>query len=187
MEKQLTRKELLENLIQQLQDPFCTLEKYDDIRTILLTSDTFFGLNHLFLAKLFIEDDAPFLNIDEEEARKQLELAIKEGNKNAYYFFYLFYKKTGDYTKARNYLRISYDLSFPDALMAMGKESMEGGLFQKDMAFAYACFRKAILAGKKEGYYYLVLIDTMAGNTQKAKDDYQKAMADGYFLPGVIE
>ena len=187
MEKRLTREELLENLIHQLQDPFCSPEKYSDIRNILFQSDTFNGLNHLFLAKLFLNNDHSLFRIDEKEAERQISLALKEGNKAAYYFLYLFHRRIGNATKARNYLRISYDLALPDAFIAMGKESIDGTLFPKDLSFANACFKKAVLSGKKEGHYYLVLVDTMLGNTEKAEEDYQKAKEDGYVLPGVVE
>ncbi len=64
---------------------------------------------------------------------------------------------------------------------------MDGGLFQKDLSFAYACFGKAIKAGRKEGYYYQVLIDTLRGNIEKAKEDTRRAAVDNYPLPGVVE
>ncbi len=187
MEKRLTREELLENLINQLQDPFCSPEKYNDIQTILFQSDTFNGLNHLFLADLFLKNDRSLFRIDEKEAERQISLALKEGNKAAYYFFYLFHKQLGNATKARNYLRISYDLGLPDAYIAMGQESIDGTLFPKDLSFAYACFKRAVLSGKKEGHYYLLLVDTILGNKKKAEEDYQKAKEDGYVLPGVVE
>lgn len=188
MEKRLTREELLQNLIRQLEDPFCSAEKYADIKNILFTSDTFHGVNHLFLAKLYLDGVKDFLPVDEKECLHQIELALKEGNHNAYFFLYLFYRKVGDFSKARNFLRLSYDRHYPDALLAMGKESMEGILFQKDLSFAYACFRRAIdLGRKKEGYYHMVLIDTMLGNTKRAREDYEKAKKDGVLLPGVVE
>ena len=51
MEKRLTRDELLNSFLRKAENPFTTMEQKNDIRRILMESNTMRGMNHLFLVK----------------------------------------------------------------------------------------------------------------------------------------
>lgn len=186
MEKRLTREELLESLISQAQDPFCSIDKFQDIRNILFRSDTFQGINHLYLAALYLDGDALLFDMDAKKAYDQIALAIKEGNRTAYFLLYRLARKEGDFQKARNALRIAYDSDYPKAYVAMGRELREGGLFPKDDDLAEACFKKAVETKEEAAYVELYALYLERGEKEKADALFQKAKEDGHPLPGVV-
>lgn len=187
MEKPLTRKELLSHLIQQAEDPFCTTQELQDLRNILFQSDTFSGMNHLYLVSLYLKKDFSLFSVSTEEAIHQCERALKEGNKRAYFYFYRIYKDLEEWQKARNNLRLSCDFKDKEGYLWMGKELLSGDLLPKDERQALSFFEKAILAGEKEGYDQLLLYHLQKGDIEKAKEILSRAREDQHPLPGVVE
>lgn len=187
MEKPLTRKELLSHLIAQAEDPFCSTQELQDLRNILFQSDTFSGMNHLYLVTLYLKKEFSLFSVTKEQALEQCALALKEGNKRAYFYFYLVYKKDGDWQKARNSLRLSCDFKDREGYLWMGKELLSGELFPKDERKALSFFEKAIQAGEKKGYDELLFHYLKNGEKEKAKEILVRAEKDSYPLPGVVE
>ncbi len=185
MEKKLTYTELLENLINSAKDPFCDSNKFYDIRNILMTSSNFKGLNHLYLAELYLQDDDTF-GIDEKEALNQIELAMDENNLNAYFSAYRYYRKTNNDPNARNYMRISLDLGLAPAYFEMGKLLKEGTLFRQDREKAAEYFHRSAEAGITDGYFELLSMAVEDGDGYKADEIIKEAKENGIDLPGVV-
>ncbi len=185
MEKRLTYKELLENLINSARDPFCDSGKFYDIRNILLTSSNFKGLNHLYMAEMFLQDDTIF-NVDEKEALNQIDLAMKEKNINAYYSAYRYYRKINDEPNARNYMRISLDLGLANAYFEMGNLLKDGILFRQDREKAAEYYQRAAEAGVKDGYFQMLILAVEDGDEYKANQIIKEAEKQGISLPGVV-
>ncbi len=185
MEKKLTYRELLENLITSARDPFCDSNKFYDIRNILMTSSNFKGLNHLYLAETYLQDDNTF-NIDKEEALNQINMAMRESNKNAYFMAYRYYRKTEDDPNARNFMRISLDLGLANAYFEMGNLLKDGILFEQDREKAAEYYERAGEAGVKDSYFQLLILAIEDGDNDKAQAVVKEAEEHGVTLPGVV-
>lgn len=185
MEKKLTQKELLRNLLKRADDPFTTSEQKYDIQHVLETSSNFQGMNHLFLAQCYFEDHPLFL-ISEGKALTQAYLGLKEGNPISYYYLYRL-EKYRDRQKARNFLRMAVDYNVPKACLEMGRCLWRGDLFPKDEEEAFRCYQKAADLGEKEGYYYMLLLAASKHDIALERSVYEIAKKRQVHLPGVIE
>lgn len=187
MERPLTRKELLARLIRQAEDPFCTTEELSDLRNIIFHSDSFSGMNHLYVVDLYLRKDFSLFSVGFEEALRQCRLALQEKNKRGYFYLYRLYREKGQGLEARNSLRLSCDFQDPLGLLAMGRELLSGELFPKDEGKALSYLERAVQAGRKEGYDDLFFYHLRRGNRKEAEDVVRRAKEEHHFLPGVVE
>lgn len=185
MDKKLSSKALLIYLIKKAYDPFCTADSYQDIKSILFHSNNFHGMNYLYLAESYIEDDFSLFKISQEQAIHFCKKALKEDNPYGYYCLYKIYLKANDLKKARIFLRLSCSSSITEAYLEMGKNYQEGFLFSKDYKKAENYYLKALYLGNKESYFYLLLLALKERKTEKAYKIYSIAEKDNYRLPGV--
>lgn len=183
MEKKLTQKELLNNLIVSANDPFATVEKIEDIKTILSTSKSFSGINHLILVKSYFEEGITPIKITKEEAIQQCNLAIEEGNDIGYFYLY---KLEDDVIKKRKYLNILLLEEYPLAYLEYAKLHHKGIIYKKDLAKAYQYYKKAADKNLKDGYFGMIMIDIETNNLTQQKKDYEEATKKGFKLPGLI-
>lgn len=184
MEKKLTKKELLSNLLTSAQDPFSSTEKVMDIKRILADSNSFDGTNHLLLVEAFLKPmDYPF-PMTKKEAEEQANLAIKEGNHFGYYYLYLL---SNDAQEKRKCLEIASFYGYMQAVLEIAKCYHIGYLFEKNLEKAYTYYSLAANKGERKGYIGMIEIDADLGNKEKQKQDYLKAQEAGFSLPGVIE
>lgn len=183
MEKKLTPKELLRNLIISSQDPFTSTERLEDIKRVLLTSDNFAGINHLYMAKTYLNPEAYPFQISKEEAREQCKLAIQEGNEIGYY--YLYFLADTDIEK-RKYLNLSVLAKYPKAYLEYAKLKHQGIVYEKDIDKAYEYYKKAAHSGLQDGYYGMIQIDIERGDSRKQQEDYDEATKKGFHLPGIV-
>lgn len=183
MEKKLTSKELLRNLIVSANDPFATVERLEDIKKVLSTSKNFAGINHLILAKSYFEDNITPFKLTEEEVKKQCELAIEEGNQIGYFYLYKLAKTD---VERRKYLNISIYTNYAPAYLEYAKLHHKGDIYQKDLNKAYQYYRKAANSGLEDGYFGMIMIDIETNNLKKQKEDYEEAKRKGFKLPGIV-
>lgn len=183
MEKKLTSKELLNNLIVSANDPFATVEKIEDIKKILSTSKSFSGINHLILVKSYLEEGITPIKISKEEAIVQCNLAIEEGNDIGYFYLY---KLEDDEIKKRQYLNILLIRGYPKAYLEYAKLHHKGILYKKDLNKAYQYYRKAADKNLKDGYFGMIMVDIETNNLKQQKKDYEEALQKGFKLPGII-
>ncbi len=186
MEKRLTRDELLNSFLRKAENPFTTMEQKNDIRRILMKSNTMRGMNHLFLVKCYFDEGNPLFHISKKEAIKQAELAYKENNRGAFYYLYLLLKDS-DPVKARNYLRLACAYGNPYAYLEKGKLQHRGILFEKNEKEAFENYKIAAKCGMEDGYYGMLLLASEQGDITLAKEVYKDAMRNGISLPGVVE
>lgn len=185
MEKKLTRDELLLSLLKKARNPFTTIEQKNDIKRILMESNTMKGMNHLFLAQCHF-DDNPLFQVSEEEATRQALLAYKENNTGCFYYLYLLNKNRNE-AKARNYLRLSCTYGNPRAYLEMAKLLHKGILFPKDRVASFNNYKKAARCNLEEGYFGMLLLASEDGSYELEKEIYEEAKKKGFILPGVIK
>lgn len=184
MEKSVTKKELLAELIKSAQDPFASNEKIIDIKRILSSSDSFDGANHLLLVEAFLyPSESPF-PMSLEEAKEQAKLAITEGNHNGYYYLYLL---SEDNQEKRTCLEIASFYGYQKAIIEIAKCYHNGYLFEKDLNKAYTYYSLAANKGNRAGYVGMIEVDADLGDKERQIEDYKKASENGFSLPGVIE
>ncbi len=187
MEKTLTKKELLYNLIKGVQDPFSTAEKQRDIRRILSSSSNFGGLNHLYLARCHFSNRKEPLIVSLEEAKEQALLAIKEKNNVGYYFLYKVKLEKKEYQKAITYLKYMISIGYPDAYMDMANLLYKGVAIEKDDREAYKYYEKATEKDIDKGFFGMLLIASSYHDVKLEKKIIEKAAQCGLVLPGFIE
>lgn len=185
MEKKLTRDELLVSLLKKARNPFTTIEQKNDIKRILMESNTMKGMNHLFLAQCHFEDN-PLFQVDEEEAARQANLAYRENNTGCFYYLYLLNRDKNE-AKARNYLRLSCTYGNPRAYLEMADLLHSGTLFEKDPDSAFKNYRIAAKCGLEEGYFGMLLLASESGRYELEKEIYEEAKKKGFTLPGVVK
>lgn len=185
MEKKLTQRELLNNLLKRAYDPFTTSEQQYDILHVLETSSNFRGMNHLFLCQCYFENH-PLFHVSQGKALTQAYLALKEKNPIAYYYLYRL-ERYRDRQKARNFLRMAVVYNVPKACLEMGRCLRLGDLFEKDEKESFLHYQKASKLGEKDGYYWMLLLASQKHDIELERRIYQEAKLHGVFLPGVIE
>ncbi len=185
MEKTLTRDELLYYLLEKARNPFTTIEQKNDVKRVLMESNTMRGMNHLFLAKCYF-DENPLFQISRKEAIRQAVLAFQENNSGAFYYLYLLLKDS-DPSKARNYLRLSAAYGNPKAYLDMAYYQHHGILFEKNEKEAYQNYSIAARCGLYDGYYGMFLLACEHHDVQLEKQIYHQAEENGFKLPGIIE
>lgn len=183
MEKKLTPKELLRNLILSSRDPFTSTERLEDIKRVLLTSDNFCGINHLYMVKTYLNPDSYPFSVSKDEAFNQCNKALNEGNTIAYFYLYLISEKE---IEKRKYLNLSLLYKYPYAYLEYAKLHHTGTIYEKDLKKAYAYYKKAADNNIKEGYYGMITIDMETGNKEKQIQDYKDAEKKGFKLAGII-
>ena len=186
MEKRLTRDELLNSFLRRAENPFTTMEQKNDIRRILMESNTMRGMNHLFLVKCYFNEEQPLFHISKEEAIRQAKLAYRENNRGAFYYLYLLLKDS-DHVRARNYLRLSCSCGNPQAYLEKAKLQHHGILFEENKEEAFSNYKIAAQCGLNDGYYGMLLLASEQGNIKLARQVYNEAKEHGVYLPGVVE
>lgn len=185
MEKTLTRNELLSYLLDKAQNPFTTMEQKNDVKRVLMESNTMRGMNHLFLAKCYF-DENPLFSISRKEAIRQATLAFQENNTGAYYYLFLLLKDSNP-SKARNFLRLSASSGNPKAFLAMAKYQHDGILFEKNIDEAFKNYKIAASCSLYDGYFGMLLIASEKHDVELEKQIYKEALLKGFKLPGIIE
>lgn len=186
MEKKLSSKQLLRNLLIAARDPFSSDEKISDIKNILSTSNSFEGVNHLILVKTYLDPTLfPFI-ITKEEAFSQAKIAIEERNYAAYYYLYLLYKLDNDIEKARNSLNAAAAYNVVDALLEIAKLKKEGTMYEKNIDSAISYYKQACKLNSRKAYYLLQLLYNELGEYDKASDVYNEAKEKGIKLLGIV-
>lgn len=183
MEHRLTTKDLLRNLLKSSRDPFITPERLLDIRHVLMTSSNFGGVNHLIMAKTYLEPDLYPFSLTKEEAISQAELAIDEKNPIGYFYLYLFSEKEEE---KRKYLNISLMTGYENAYLEYARLLHDGILYPKDIDRSYLYFRKAADKGLADGYFGLMKIDIEREDYEMEKKHFEEARRKGISLPGVV-
>lgn len=183
MEKKLTPKELLRNLIQSSKDPFTSTERLEDIKRVLLTSDNFCGINHLYMVKTYLNPDSYPFSITKQEAVNQCNKALKEGNTIGYFYLYLLSEEE---LEKRKYLNLSLLYKYPNAYLEYARLHHIGTIYEKDLEKAYVYYKKAAGCGLKEGYYGMITIDMETGNKERQVQDYKEAEKKGFKLAGIV-
>ncbi|MCR4698505.1 MAG: hypothetical protein K5762_03970 [Bacilli bacterium] len=186
MEKRLTRDELLNSFLRKAENPFTTMEQKNDIRRILMESNTMRGMNHLFLVKCYFDEEQPLFHISKKEAIRQAKLAYRENNRGAFYYLYLLLKDS-DPVKARNYLNLACACGNPKAYLEKGRLQHRGILFEKNEKEAFKNYHIAALCSLADGYYGMLLLASELGDITLARQVYEEANKNGISLPGVVE
>lgn len=184
MEKKLTQRDLFRNLLRAAVDPFSSLEKVQDIETIFKTSNAFEGMNHLTLAKSYLEPGLFPFHIDRDEAIQQAKLAIQEKNYIGYYYLY---RLSTTESEKRKYLRLSVFYSYPVAYLEYARLVHDGIYFTKNIEEAYHYYALAAQKKRNEGYDGMIRIDIERGDYEQEKKDIQLAKQNGYSVMGYIE
>ena len=186
MEKKISPKQLLRNLLISARDPFASDEKIKDIHNILASSNSFEGVNHLILVKTYLNPDMfPFI-VSKEEAYQQANLALKEKNNVAYYYLYLLYKRDKEYKKARYSLNAAATYYVEDAILEIARLKKIGEIYEKDIDSAISYYKEACKLNNRDGYYYLQLLYNELGENEKALEVYNEAKEKGIQLLGVV-
>lgn len=184
MEKKLSQKSLLRNLLLTSMDPFCTIEKIHDIQEILEDSTAFEGINHLILVQTYFDSTLYPFSVSKEKAIQQANAAIKDGNKAGYYYLYLLSDKDSD---RRNNLNIAVFYNYPEAYLSYAKHLQKGDLYDKDLQKAYTYYQSAAQNGLVDGYMGMLEIDIERNDQEQQKKDYKEALEKGFKLPGTIQ
>lgn len=186
MEKKLSSKQLLRNLLISARDPFSSDEKVKDIQNILSTSSSFEGVNHLVLVRTYLDPSLfPFI-VKKEEAYEQANLALKERNNVAYYYLYLLYRKDNELEKARHSLTAAATYYVEDALLEIARLKKEGEIFEKNIDSAISYYKEACKLNSRDAYYYLQLLYNELGKEEEAKEIYNEAKEKGIQLLGTV-
>lgn len=185
MEKKLTQKELLQNLIKTASNPFTTIEQKRDIQKVLEESSNFKGANHLFLVECYLNSQNPLFVISEAKAIAQTNKALKEHNVIGYYYLYILMRKRNP-LRARTSLRMACEFKIARAWYALGKEYLSGDLFDKDRIRAFDAFERSAQLGDARGYVEMLLIAAEDGDYEKQKKILKRAEDKGVLLPGVV-
>lgn len=185
MEKQLTKREFLLNLLKTATNPFCSDEKLNDIQQILKTSSNFDGLNHLLLVQDYLKDESHIFYITEEEAILQAKKAIEEGNIIGNYYLYLLY--LNDEPKlAISFLEKVVDSSYPKADLRYANHLLYGDIISKDEDKALKYFKIASEYNLNDGYYGMLYIYEKQGRIEEAIKVYNDAKKKNIELPGIV-
>lgn len=186
MEKKLSSKQLLRNLLIAARDPFSSDEKITDIQNILATSNSFDGVNHLILVKTYLNPTLfPFM-VTKEEAFNQASLALKERNNVAYYYLYLLYKEDNELEKARHSLNAAATYQVVEALLEIARLKKEGIIYEKNIDSAISYYKEACKLNSREAYYSLQLLYNELGQYDKAEEIYKEAKEKGIQLLGTV-
>lgn len=186
MEKKLSSKQLLRNLLISARDPFSSDEKIQDIHDILASSSSFDGVNHLILVKTYLDPSLfPFI-VKKEEAFQQAELALKERNNVAYYYLYLLYRKDNDLEKARRSLNAAATYYVEEALLEIARLKKEGEIYEKNIDSAIYYYKEACKLNSRDAYYALQLLYNELGKEEEAKEIYNEAKEKGIQLLGTV-
>lgn len=183
MEKKLTPKELLRNLILSSNNPFTSTERLEDIKKVLLTSDNFCGINHLYMVKTYLQPESYPFTISKEEAIRQCDIALKEGNTIGYYYRYLL---SDNDVEKRKYLNLSVLNKYPKAYLEYARLHQLGIVYEKNLDKAYQYYKKAADSKLVEGYRGMMEIDIETGNKKQQVEDYEEAEKKGFHLPGIV-
>ena len=186
MERKLSSKQLLRNLLLAARDPFSSESKIKDIKKILATSNSFQGINHLVLVKTYFSKDLFPFYVTKEEAYEQADLAIKDNNYNGYYYLYLLYLEDENFDKARNALNAAAAYYVESALLEIARLKKEGIIYEKNIDDAIKYYLEACKLGSREAYFSLQLLYTEIGDYKKAKEVYNEAEDKGIKLLGVV-
>lgn len=184
LEQTYSKREFLLNLLKAAKDPFCSDEKLNDIRKVLMDSKNFSGTNHLILLKDYFSDDRVFY-LEKKDALLQADRAIEEGNIIGYYYLYLLYLKE-DSKKAVQCLKKVINKSYPLADLAYAKHLLAGDIVDKDEDEAFKYYQIGSRFNLAEGYYGMILILQRRGDFMEAKKVYDQATENGISLPGVV-
>lgn len=185
MEKQLTKREFLLNLLKTATNPFCSDEKLNDIQQVLTTSSNFDGLNHLLLVQDYLKDEDHIFYITKEEAILQAEAAINEGNIIGNYYLYLLYLKEKP-KLAISYLEKVVNSCYPKADLKYANHLLYGDIIDKDENKALKYFKIASQYNLSDGYYGMLYIYEKQGKILEAFQVYNEAKSKNIELPGVV-
>lgn len=185
MEKQLTKREFLLNLLKTATNPFCSDEKLNDIQQVLESSSNFDGLNHLLLVQDYLKDEDHIFYITKEEAIVQAEAAIDEGNIIGNYYLYLLYLKEKPIL-AISYLEKVVGSSYPKADLKYANHLLYGDIITKDEDKALKYFKIASQYNISDGYYGMLYIYEKQGKIEDAIKVYNDAKRKNIELPGIV-